>query len=293
MSLPVTVIIPTFNNRATVGDAIASVLRQSSPPEQIVVVDDGSEDDTATFVEATYGSRVELVRQANRGPSHARNRGLDLARAPYVAFLDADDVWHVDKLAVQWQLFMTHPALGTAACDWVRTPEDLPKDASFPLPVTTLRYQDLLVLNRFQTSTVLTRTALIRDAGGFDPNVDGVEDWDMWVRLAERAEMMKIDRPLVVYRDVASGYSKDLMRVYRTMERLLDKHRQTSAVSPTQFRTIEAWHHLRFAVAFLLLHDREAARMAWARGWTDPWAALMASVEYLAPFLVRRARRSR
>jgi glycosyltransferase involved in cell wall biosynthesis len=291
MSIPVSVVIPTYNSRDTVGGAIESALDQTAAPAEVVVVDDGSDDGTAAYVEARYGARVHLIVTPNGGPSRARNRGLDAASQPYVAFLDADDVWHADKLACQWPWLRDDPAIGTVASDWVRRAEDLPDHCRPPVPVTRFSYLDTLVMNRFQTSTVLTRTALVREVGGFDPAVDGAEDWDLWVRLARRGGVVKLDRPLVVYRDVATGYSKDLMRVYRTMERLLDKHRETGGIPPAQFREIEAWHHLRFAVAFYLLHDRHAARMAWRRGWSFGRASWVAAARRLTPFVVDRVRR--
>jgi glycosyltransferase involved in cell wall biosynthesis len=288
---PVTAIIPTYNSVGTLGAAIESVLAQSQPPAQVVVVDDGSTDSTPDWVRSRYGSRVDLIVVANGGPSRARNRGIEAAGEPFVAFLDADDTWHPFKLERQLSLFGHDPAIGTVASDWVRSASELPLALPASPSVSPITYHDTLILNRFQTSTVLVRTELVRQVGGFDPSVDGAEDWDLWVRLAAAAPMVKVDEPLVVYRDVSTGYSKDVARVYRTMERLLDKHRDQAGLGRDEFRQIEAWHHLRFAVAFYLMHDASRARMAWGRGWAMKGAALPAMVRYLLPFLARRLRR--
>ncbi len=290
---PVTVVIPMYNDGTWVAEAIASALTQTVPPKEIVVVDDGSTDGSGELVAARFGGAVKILRQANGGPSRARNAGVWAATEPYVAFLDADDVWVPDKLARQLPVLEAEPGIGTVAADWVRQAHELPASAPEVLPRTIIGYRDMLGLNRFQTSTVMTRTALLRAVGGFDPAVDGAEDWDLWVRLAQQAPIVKLDWPLVIYRDREQGYSKDVWRVYETMKLLLNKHRGTAPMSAAEFKELEAWHHLRFAVALALMHDtnhaRQAAQAAFAEGrW--PYA-VKATATRLAPFLWGRLRR--
>lgn len=294
-STPVTTVIPTFNDCATVLDAIRSVLGQTAPPAEIILVDDASSDGTPNLVAENFGDRVRLVRIDHGGPSRARNAGLDAAQEPYVAFLDADDVWHPEKLAMQMSILQRDSSVGLVACDWVRHSEQwtdaLPKTVS----ESVVSYRDMLILNRFQTSTVVARTELVRSVGNFDPDVDGAEDWDLWVRLAARAPVIKVNSPLVVYRDMPSGYSKDVWRVYQTMQSMLEKHRGQAPLSPASFKEIEAWHHLRFAVAFYLEHDRRRAQYALGRalqGNLLPYV-VPAALQYLVPFLYQRMRRRR
>lgn len=288
---PVTVVVPVYNNRDTVVDAILSALRQVPPPAEVLVVDDGSTDGSAAVVRDAFRAEplVRVIPQENAGPSRARNRGIAEASSPYLAFLDADDEWLPDKLALQSQVLAREPAVGLVACDWVRErPRD--EEAGGPAlapPWSRLTYRDCLVLNRFQTSTVVMRTALARALGGFDAAVDGAEDWDLWVRAAQSAGVVKLNRALVVYRDVPTGYSKDVWRVYQTMHGLLDKHRATA---PPGFGTIEAWHHLRFFVALHLMGDRAHARAALGEALSPRllWRVPAATVAYLLPFLLRR-----
>jgi len=292
---PVTVVVPAYNDAAWIGDAIASVLTQTRRPAEIIVVDDGSTDETAARVRDRFGSTVRLISRANGGPSRARNTGIEAAGQPYVAFLDADDVWVPTKLERQLAVLDADPAIGVVATDWVRTTRELP--AAVPtldaLPVSRISYADLLALNRFQTSTVLARTSRLREVGGFDPAVDGAEDWDLWVRLAQVTGVVKLDWPFVVYRDRESGYSKDVWRVYETMRVLLDKHRESAPMSRAGFRELEAWHHLRFFVALALMRDRVHARAALRAAFRNGlWPyALEASVTRLLPFLYGRVRR--
>lgn len=292
---PVTVVIPAYNDAAWIADAITSVLTQTMRPAEILVVDDGSMDDTAELVRDRFGSMVTVISRANGGPSRARNTGIEAASQPYLAFLDADDVWIPAKLERQVRFLETSPDIGLVATDWVRDAHELP--AEVPdlegVPKTAIRYADLLALNRFQTSTVVTRTKLLQEVGGFDPAVDGAEDWDLWVRLAQASGVVKFDWPFVVYRDRETGYSKDVWRVYETMLLLLDKHRDSAPLSEAGFRELEAWHHLRFFVALSLLHDRDHARQALRAAFRDGrWPyAVQASVTRLLPFLYGRVRR--
>lgn len=291
MPVPVTVVVPVYNNRDTVVDAIASALRQVPPPAEVLVVDDGSTDGGADAVRDAFQEvpSVRVMVQENAGPSRARNRGIAEASSPYLAFLDADDEWLPDKLALQGHVLDSEPTVGLVACDWVRERprEDVARASAPGTPWSRLTYRDCLVLNRFQTSTVLMRTALARTLGGFDAAVDGAEDWDLWVRAAQAAGVVKLNRPLVVYRDVPTGYSKDVWRVYQTMHGLLDKHRATA---PVGFGTIEAWHHLRFFVALRLMGDRAHARAALGAALSPRllWRVPAATLAYLLPFLVRR-----
>ena len=288
--MPVTVVVPVYNSRDTVVGAIRSALGQVPPPAEVLVVDDGSTDGSAAAVRQAFAAEpsVRVLQQENTGPSRARNRGIAEASQPLLAFLDADDEWLPDKLALQDHVLAGESAVGLVACDWVRErPHDGGTGGRATAPWSRLTYRDCLVLNRFQTSTVLMRTALARALGGFDAAVDGAEDWDLWVRVAQVADVVKVNRPLVVYRDVATGYSKDVWRVYQTMHGLLDKHR---AAAPPGFGTIEAWHHLRFFVALRLMGDRAHARAALGEALAPRlvWRVPAATVAYLLPFLVRR-----
>lgn len=288
----VSVVIPAFNARGTLGDALDSVYAQSYAPIDVIVVDDGSTDGTGQWVAENYPA-VTVERVANGGPSRARNRGIERAEGEWIAFLDADDRWHPDKIRRQMDVVKTHPDVALVATDWSRGAGWGPMPAE--VPVSLVSYRDLLVLNRFQTSTVIMRRDLARELGGFDAGVDGAEDWDLWLRAARRAPVAKIDWPAVMYRDVETGYSKDVWRVYQTMQLMLAKHRDAGTVAAGWFRRVETWHHLRFAVAFLLMHDRARAWAALARALRRPLVGqtVPATVQFLIPFLWKRVRRSR
>lgn len=286
---PVSVVIAAYNAEPTLRAALQSALRQDPRPAEVIVVDDGSEDGTASVAAAF--PEVRVVKQANAGPSAARNTGIAEASQPWIAFLDADDLWLPDRLARQLATLRRYPQAGLLAGDWVRD-----EDETGPATRGTVSlpgYRDILLLNRFQTSTVLVRAELLQRSGGFDPSLDGAEDWDLWLRCAALAPVVKLDEPLVVYRDEPDGYSKDLIRLYRRMLPMLQREQHRSDLNPGTFARIMAWHHLRFAVAFLLAGQREQL----SEVITDlRLAGLLrhvpaATVLYLAPFLARRALR--
>lgn len=259
---------------------------QTLSAAETIVVDDGSGDGTAEFVRERF-PWARVLEVPNGGPSRARNHGIEATRAEWVAFLDADDRWHPEKLSRQWAIAEGDAELAVVASDWMRGWVAPPSLAKAPA-VSTLGYHDLLTLNRFQTSTVLARRRFLEDLGGFDPQVDGAEDWDLWLRLAGLGTVKKLDEPLVMYRDVSTGYSKDVFRVFETMRPMLEKHR--SRFPRHSFRTVEAWHYLRFWVGLRRMGDRErAAEVIGALGSGGLWPYVPeATVRYLVPFLWRR-----
>ncbi|WP_028962162.1 glycosyltransferase family 2 protein [Sulfobacillus thermosulfidooxidans] len=286
----VSVVIPAYNAESTIVEALESVYQQSHKNLEVIVVDDGSTDLTRQIIERQF-PQVILRANHNQGPSQARNTGIDMAHGEWIAFLDADDVWHPEKIAQQLDVAHTDPEIGLVASDWIRDAHFM--DVPRALPVSEVRYHDLLILNRFQTSTVLVKRSIVQSLQGFDRRVDGAEDWDLWLRVAQVARVVKIDWPLVMYRDVPTGYSKDVWRVYVTMLPMLDKHREEVQVSHHEFRVIEAWHHLRFFVAFILMKQYDKAFRAVKPAFSLRLLSGLfpALYRYLFPFLWTRIKK--
>ena len=179
----ITVIIPAYNSGRFVADALDSALRQTAPPTQIIVIDDGSTDDTDARL-LPYRDRITLIDQANQGAAAARNAGLRIATGEFIAFLDADDVWHQRKLEAQLQLMCRRPEIqliGTGTFNFPRADEpDILGDAD----VEEISRDRLLVRNYFTASSVMIRREMVRRLGEFDTSVSSVEDFDYWQRVA-------------------------------------------------------------------------------------------------------------
>jgi glycosyltransferase involved in cell wall biosynthesis len=185
----VSVIIPTYNRARFIREAIESVFGQSFSDFELIVVDDGSKDETAKIVGALVDSRLNFIRQENRGRSAARNRAIALARGRYVAFLDSDDMYLPDKLAQQVDYMDSHPEDGmiytSAMCidddgkplnsqrydAWASG--DIYKQVAFFQPVT------------ITLPTVMVRREVLNVVGEFDEAMDRFEDTDLWRRIAK------------------------------------------------------------------------------------------------------------
>jgi glycosyltransferase involved in cell wall biosynthesis len=226
----ISVVIPTYNSAALVVEAVESVLAQTRPAFEVIVVDDGSTDDTAERL-AAFGERIKYIPKPNGGVSSARNRGVQEATGECIAFLDADDVWHPRKLEIQLAAFEKHPELamlGTGTFHW---PADSMAEQSQAIPtVEVVAFDRLLVRNAFCTSTIVTRSDALRQAGEFDGTLQGPEDYDMWLRVASRASVGVIDSKLTGYNVGApNSLSKNAERMERDTLRIIAKHEAMGA----------------------------------------------------------------
>jgi len=216
----VTVVIPSYNRTQFIAEAIQSVLEQTFRDFELIVVDDGSTDDTAAVVGDFTDPRLRYVYQTNQERSAARNHGLRLAQGEYVAFLDSDDVWLPTKLEHQVTLLDAGPAVGlvyTGAYifEGQRTfTEQRPRWRGRVLKA--LLIEDNVVCG--SGATPLVRRACFDRVGGFDetPGIYGVEDWDMWLRLAAAGyEFDFVPQPLARCRVHGTNTQKDAEKMER------------------------------------------------------------------------------
>lgn len=189
MSLPlVSVVIPTYNRVELVQQAIDSVLAQSYPQLEVIVVDDGSSDGTGAMLNAQYGQQIHYLWQANQGESVARNRGIAVANGEYIAFLDSDDQWLPTKIERQVEAMECAKDISVIGCQaYLIDVEGKPiKNASLftDLPETGVSLERSLLVNTFGGGSIaLMRSHLLRQLGGFDPTIRFGEDWDLWLRV--------------------------------------------------------------------------------------------------------------
>ena len=261
-TVPVSVVIPAYQARRTIAAAVQSAQAQRPAPREVVVVDDGSRDGTGDVVAALPG--VRLIRQDNRGPAAARNRGLAACSQEWIGFLDADDRWQPGKLARQLDLLHRRPELSVVACAVSSAASPRARRGRRLEPGVRLAGHDELLFGcLFPTTSVLGRRALLADLGGFDSAVDGAEDWDLWLRCARRAPIAVLEEPLVDYRDRAGSYSKNLPRVYAATLRVLARELPFAGLPAGERARVRARHDVHFALGLLAAGDVSAARALW------------------------------
>jgi glycosyltransferase involved in cell wall biosynthesis len=213
----VSVIIPTFNRRDLVRDAVASVCAQRGAAFEVIVIDDGSSDGTATALQQEFGRAIRVLRTENRGVAAARNCGVAVSSGERLAFLDSDDLWLPGKLAAQVEFFATHPDAEICQTEemWIRNGVRVNPCAHHRKPSGDI-FEPSLRLCLVSPSAVMVRRSVFERAGRFDETLPACEDYDLWLRIAAQTPVWLIDRPLVVKR---GGHADQLSRQFWGMDR--------------------------------------------------------------------------
>jgi glycosyltransferase involved in cell wall biosynthesis len=215
--MSIAVIIPSYNRASKLQSAVDSVLAQELQAAEIIIVDDGSTDTTAAMIRTRYAGKVHYCYQPNRGVSAARNHGIRVASAPWLAFLDSDDTWLEEKLREQWSLVCTE-----ARCRVVHSNEIWVRNGQRVNPKARHRkiggqiYQHCLPLCPISPSAVMVHRDVFTEVGVFDETLPACEDYDMWLRITAHYPVHYVDRPLVVKH---GGHRDQLSRRYWGMDR--------------------------------------------------------------------------
>lgn len=194
----VSVVIPTHNRASLLPRALLSVRRQTRPPEEILVVDDGSTDGTAGMVASEF-PEVRLLAQRHRGVSAARNRGIELASCEWIALLDSDDEWRPEKLERQLAALSKRPDHRVCHTDeiWIRNHRRVnPRRRHAKYGGWIFQY--CLPLCAISPSSVLLHHSVLDDVGLFDESLPACEDYDLWLRLTSRYPVLYVDQRLVI-----------------------------------------------------------------------------------------------
>lgn len=252
----VTVVIPTRDRWPVLASCgLRAALLQQDVDLEVVVVDDGSRDETPERLAEIEDPRVRGLRhEVSEGVASARNAGIDSARAPWIAFLDDDDLWAPRKLRTQLDAVRSSDVAfvvtGVVVLDGSRSVAHVTR----PAPISA---SDLLERNTIPagSSNVLARTDLVRELGGFDERLTYVADWDLWLRLALRGRVAVCAEPLVGYVRHGSGTTFSGRAAVAEMRYFLDKHRRTGVTAdPARL------------LGWVALQDRRAGRRRSAAG---------------------------
>lgn len=221
----VSIVIPTYNHARFVGDAIECALAQQYDDFEVIVVDDGSTDETAAVLSA-YEDRIVHIHQQNAGLSAARNHGLAVARGELILFLDADDLIPSGKLAAQAHHLQTHPELGLTYSAWQHVAADGQRAVREVHPRREGSVLRALLLREFvpAVGSVLVRRRCIEEVGPFDQSLRAAEDVDLWTRIAQAGYRFGYqDEILFYYRDVPGSMSRNLANQLHYELRRIDK----------------------------------------------------------------------
>ena len=238
----VSVIIPTYNRGWILKEAIDSVLAQDYKDFELIVVDDGSSDNTREILDS-YGRDLIVLRQANKGVSAARNRGIAAADGQLIAFLDSDDIWRPRKLSRQVDFFNSTPdaVINQTEEIWIRNgvrvnPKRRHRKRSGMI------FEHSLGLCLISPSAVMIQKALFNAVGVFDENLAACEDYDLWLRISCRYPVHLIDTPLILKRgghedQLSNAPGLDRFRI-QSLEKIISSGRLTESQYRAAFRKL-------------------------------------------------------
>lgn len=249
-----TVVMPCYNGGRYIREALKSALDQSYPPEEILVIDDGSTDDSREIARA-FGPRVTLLEQAHQGPSMARNLGTTRARGDFIAFLDADDMWMPEKLALHARLIEQQPEVGLVYTGiFLLAPDGATEEVRARPPEWTVPRLKL-ECPIFPGSTVVARTDLLR-AQPWSNDYGSSEDWELLYRLSKVCQFGYIEAPTAYYRQHPESLSS------RNWKSVLENARKVSTTIQRDLSGFEAVKRQRLVEARLWFNAAIASRSA-------------------------------
>lgn len=209
----VSVVITTYNRRAFLREAVLSVLNQDYPDKEVIVVDDGSTDGSCQEVR---NLPIRYLWKHNGGISSARNRGINVSKGDYVAFLDVDDLWRKGKLTSQMNAMDDGKALISYTDElWIRNGKRV-NQKNRHRKYSGVIFERCLPLCIISPSSVVIKREVFGDVGLFDESLPVCEDYDMWLRISSKYPILFVDKPLIVKR---GGHEDQLSHKYEAMDR--------------------------------------------------------------------------
>jgi len=289
-----TIIVPNFNCEEYLAAMLASVSAQHLPDLEIIIVDDGSTDNSLKIITelTTETTPIKVIQCCHVGPSAARNAAIKLAGAPLVAFLDADDVWSKDKLARQISFHQAHPEVVFSFTDYLHVdpqgrslgtcfeywkPKFLQESSGFQL--VPQAQNEILACNIVGTSTAVVRTEALRQIGGFRDDLRSAEDWDLWLRLAALGPVACSPRVGTLYLVRPDSVSRDQSRRIDAKQTILNNYR--GGATPERRKAV------RRAQALISIARAENARAM--RAFWSAAAYHLAALAVLPSFRLIRA----
>ena len=225
-SFSISVVIPTFNRLIYLERAIKSVLNQTISVNEIIIVDDGSDDGTSEFIYSNYPN-LKYIFQSNSGVSAARNTGIKAASSNWIAFLDSDDAWVTNKIQKQITELELNPEMNFCHSNeiWIRNGREI-KQKNTHKKFGGFIFDKCLDKCRISPSTVICRKSLLIKLNGFDEDLAICEDYDLWLRITSNNPVIYIEKPLIIkyggHQDQLSRNSEGIESYHiKSLEKLL------------------------------------------------------------------------
>jgi glycosyltransferase involved in cell wall biosynthesis len=252
MTNKISVVIPVYNGEKCIRESVESVLKQTFLDIEVIVINDGSTDTTLEIIQSITDSRLKIFSYINAGLAASRNRGITHSTGEYISFIDADDLWTVNKLESQFQALQENKK-AAVAYSWTDYIDDQSKflKAGRRITATGDIYNQLLVVNFLENGSnpLITREALTT-VGGFDESLPAAEDWDMWLRLAAGYEFILVPEAQILYRVSVNSMSANLKRqegaCLQVIETAFTHSRATSLQHLKKFSLAQIYKYLTF-----------------------------------------------
>ncbi|MDF5714303.1 MAG: glycosyltransferase [Rhizonema sp. NSF051] len=260
--LKVSVVIPAYNSMQYLPETLESVLNQTFTEFEVLIINDGSSDNTVEWASAIKDSRVKLISQENQGLPGARNTGIYHAQADYIAFLDADDLWEPTKLAKQVSCLDKYPEVGLVHA-WMALVDVGGKSTGRVLKsnVEGCAWEQIVQWNTIACPSVMVRRCCFDRVGVFDRCLRSVEDWDMWIRIAVEYPLAVIKEPLAYYRQVPNSMSKNCQVMEEAFHQVIEKTFQ-SAPSETWYLKNRSYSYANLCLAWKALQSSNNYKLA-------------------------------
>ena len=214
--MQISLIIPTYNRCSTLKRALHSVFDQTIRPDEIIVVDDGSTDQTADMLTREF-PQVKYIAQVNKGVSAARNKGIQLAQGSWVAFLDSDDTWLTEKLAMQVCALKKAPDIKVCHSEeiWIRNGVRVNAMNKHKKAGGWI-FKHCLPLCAMSPSSIIIHRSVFDDVGLFDESLPACEDYDLWLRITAKYPVLFLEQPFI---NKYGGHDDQLSHKYWGMDR--------------------------------------------------------------------------
>lgn len=242
MSTSFSIVMPAYNVGLFIKESIECVLAQTYPNYELIIVDDGSKDNTFEVISCFDDSRIKVIRQENKGLGAARNVGIKNCSNEYIAFLDSDDLWTVDKLQNVVNNLEENVGVYYSNALEFKSTIDHAIPNRYAEPIKNISKNDLILIYDYivVSSSVVPRK-ILQEFSGFSEEFNGTEDWDLWIRISRKYNFKKIESYDCYYRINPNGLSKNRVVFLEKEYKVIKKHLIDGNLGNPRIRKLSLW----------------------------------------------------